>query len=295
METLESLRKRIDTADDLFSVVRTMKTLAAVNIRHFERAVESLDDYSRTVEMGIRIVLRDVPDFRTPSPPGNRLGAVIFGSEQGLSGQFNDQIAGFSQAGMDMLGVAPAFRTVLAIGDRVVPRIEENQPVAGQLPFPNSLPGIPGVLQEVLTVIERWRFSEGIERIVLFHHRPLSGASYRPVQVRLLPIDEDWMRNLEAAGWTSRTLPMAPGDRERLFAALIRQYLFVTLYRAFVHSMASENASRLASMQAAEKNIRDRRDELNAEYHHQRQNSVTAELLDIIAGYEALEGRRNNP
>ncbi len=294
METLQSLRQRIETADDLFSVVRTMKTLAAVNIRHFERAVESLDDYSRTVEMGLRIVLESLTDTRSTAGKGNRLGAVIFGSEQGLSGQFNDLISSFALEKMDSTGIPRERRSILAIGDRVVPRIEEQHPVGDQLPFPNSLPGISAVLQEVLTVIERWRFQEEVEQILLFYQRPLSGASYRPERVRLLPVDEEWMSRLEEQGWTSRTLPLVAGDRERIFAALIRQYLFVTLYRAFVHSMASENASRLAAMQAAEKNIRDRRDELTSEYHHQRQNSVTEELLDIIAGYEALEGSPAN-
>ncbi len=78
-------------------------------------------------------------------------------------------------------------------------------------------------------------------------------------------------------------------DRNRLFSALIRQYVFVSLYRACVESMASENASRLTSMQAAEKNIEDRLEELNAQYRHERQSSITSELLDIISGFEALQ------
>ncbi len=78
-------------------------------------------------------------------------------------------------------------------------------------------------------------------------------------------------------------------DWEQLFSSLIQQYLFVAIYRASAESLASEDASRLAAMQNAERNIEDRMDELNAEYHHQRQNSITAELLDIVAGFEAVE------
>ena len=77
-------------------------------------------------------------------------------------------------------------------------------------------------------------------------------------------------------------------DGERLFTKLIRQYLFVSLYRAFAESLASENASRLASMQGAERNIEERLADLNAQFHRQRQMSITEELLDIVAGYEAL-------
>ncbi len=78
-------------------------------------------------------------------------------------------------------------------------------------------------------------------------------------------------------------------DWERLFSALIRQYLFVSLFRGFAESLASENASRLASMQGAERNIEEWLGELNTRFHQQRQMSITEELLDIVAGFEALK------
>jgi F-type H+-transporting ATPase subunit gamma len=79
-------------------------------------------------------------------------------------------------------------------------------------------------------------------------------------------------------------------DWNRLFSWLIREYLFVSLYRAFAESLASENASRLASMQVAERNIENRLDELSAQYHQQRQSAIDAELFDLVAGFEALGG-----
>ncbi|PVE33232.1 F0F1 ATP synthase subunit gamma, partial [Enterococcus faecalis] len=66
------------------------------------------------------------------------------------------------------------------------------------------------------------------------------------------------------------------------------EHLFVSLFRAFAESLASENAARLVSMQAAERNIEERLDELHKLYHHQRQNAITSELLDIISGFELL-------
>jgi F-type H+-transporting ATPase subunit gamma len=85
-------------------------------------------------------------------------------------------------------------------------------------------------------------------------------------------------------------------DWRRLFSALIRQYLFVALYRAFAESLASENASRLASMHAAEKNIQSHLSRLTVDYHQGRQQLITEELLDIVAGFETLtkeEGQKS--
>jgi F-type H+-transporting ATPase subunit gamma len=70
--------------------------------------------------------------------------------------------------------------------------------------------------------------------------------------------------------------------------ALIREYLFVTLFKACAESLASENASRLAAMQRAQRNIDDLLEVLQAAFHQKRQTSIDAELFDVIWGFEAL-------
>ena len=70
--------------------------------------------------------------------------------------------------------------------------------------------------------------------------------------------------------------------------ALVREYLFVTLFRACAESLASENASRLATMQCTEKNIDELREELNRTFHRLRQSAIDEELLDVISGFEGL-------
>ncbi len=79
---------------------------------------------------------------------------------------------------------------------------------------------------------------------------------------------------------------MEPGD---LLSWLIRQQLFVSVYRIGVRSLASEHASRLASIQTAERNIAERLDELSAAYRRTRQDAITSELMDIVSGAEAMQ------
>jgi F-type H+-transporting ATPase subunit gamma len=64
--------------------------------------------------------------------------------------------------------------------------------------------------------------------------------------------------------------------------------LFVSLSRALAQSIASENVSRMASMQRAERNISQHVETLQGQFSQQRQTSITEELLDIIGGFEAL-------
>jgi F-type H+-transporting ATPase subunit gamma len=98
----------------------------------------------------------------------------------------------------------------------------------------------------------------------------------------------EWLRGLRREAWPSRQLPAYTLRWERLLASLVRELLHMGLYRAAAESMASENASRLQSMQAAERNIEDKLADLEQQFRVQRQHQITEELLDIVSGFEAL-------
>lgn len=296
MELLETLKRKIESAEDLGSVVRTMKALAAASIREHERAVESLLEYHKTIEMGFHILIKNIPRGPAAAKPvkENRICAVIFGSERGMCGQFNEQIAYFAIDRMERLGIEKEERTVFALGDRVVARLEEaGERVEERFSIFGTHVDITTLAQEVLLRIEERRMKREIEQIVLFYNKPAARVSYRPAMVYLLPFEPEWFRSLAEKPWPSRTLPMFTMEWSRLFSSLTKQYLFFSLYRAFAESLASENTSRLSSMHVAEKNIEERLAELNAHYNRQRQESITSELLDIITGFEALaDGKR---
>ncbi len=294
MQTIEALKRKIQTTEELQSVVKTMKALAAVNIRQYEKAVESLKNYDRTIGMGFHIILRNRPEFLVDARPApkDRLGAVIFGSDHGMCGQLNEQIVTYAINTMDDLNVKHENRTIVAVGERVRALLDDTgQPVEEYFPVPGSVAGITPIVQEILIKIEAWDEERGLEQVLLFFSKQITGGLHRPHKVHLLPVDQEMFRILQKKSWPSRVLPTYTMDWDALFSALIRQYLFVSLFRAFAESLASENVSRLVSMQGAERNIEERLRELNAQFHQQRQMSITEELLDIVAGFEALKGK----
>ena len=294
METIEGLKRKIQSTEDLQSVVKTMKSLAAVKIRQYEKAVDALEDYNRTVEMALRVVVRRAHEIgkRRQVRSNGSLGAVILGSDQGMCGQLNDQVVTHALKAMQRLEMSIDRRRVLAMGLRVSALLDaQGQPVEETFSLPGSVDGITVKVQDLLLRIQAWTDVQGLDQVFLFYSRPVSAATYRPHSVRLLPVDEQWLKTMREKSWPTRMLPMFTMDRERLFWALIQQYLFVSLFRAIAESAASENASRLASMQGAEKNIREQLAELNSRYHQQRQMTITEELLDIVSGFEALKGR----
>jgi F-type H+-transporting ATPase subunit gamma len=292
MQTTEHLKRRIRSAQDLLGVVRTMKALAATSIRQYQRAVESLAEYNRTVELGLQVVLRKSAELPRPADPrAAGLGILVFGTDQGLCGQFNNLIAEHALAAIGRTGVAPENRIVIAIGLRVADLLADaGQPVFEVLSPPGSTTGITPLVQDITVLLEDWRFRSQIGQMHLVYHEYLSGASYRAKTLQILPVEETWLTALRRRKWESATLPLFTMAWEDLFRALIGEYLFVSIYRAFANSLASENASRLAAMQSAEKNIEERLEELFMQFHRQRQMTITEELLDIVSGFEALGG-----
>lgn len=290
--TEEEARKKIETAENLQSVVRTMKALAAVNIRQYERAVESLRDFSTTVELAFRIVLRNQSaiNLKEEAAPGASLGAVVIGTDQGMAGSVNEQIVEHALEEMGKAGGDPSKRVVIAVGLRAAGRLEDGgQPVEASLHVPGSASAIHETVLDLLLSLEEWRFERGIGKVLLFYSAHLSGARYQPATLQLLPLDRAWLKHARQKEWVTKVLPSFSLDERVLLESLIRHYLFVSLYRVLAESLASENASRLASMQGAEKSIEERLSEFRARYRQIRQTSITGEILDIVTGYEALK------
>ncbi|MGE0459778.1 MAG: F0F1 ATP synthase subunit gamma [Vicinamibacterales bacterium] len=289
METLERLAGTLASLDDLRSIVRTMKALAAASIRQYERAVESLGQYNRTIELGLHVVLRDMPApvaraHRAPGP----VGLVVFGSDHGLCGRFNEDIAGFVDEHVRTRAETDDVR-VLAVGARLTPLVQEaGLPPDDTLSLPGSAARITALVDRILVVLDGWRADPGVAAVHLFYNHRRAGARTHPMAQRLLPVDLRRFHHLEEEPWPSRVLPTFTMNRERLFAALVRQYLFVSLFRACAESQAAEHASRLSAMQGASRNLDERQAELTGEFRRRRQEAITAELLDVVAGYEAL-------
>jgi F-type H+-transporting ATPase subunit gamma len=294
-DTTASLRRKISSAVDLQSVVRTMKALAASSIGQYEKSVCALGDYDRTVELGLGACFRrSEPTALLAARKGHTdagaIGAVVFGSDQGLVGQFNDVVADYA---IKTLAALPGKPQVWAVGERVHARLADaGLPLLGCFAVPNSVKAITPLVGQIQIESEAHRAKGGYARVYVFHNRPQSGSRYEPVSLRLLPLDAQWQQGLAKVRWPTRNLPEVLGGGTGALRALIREYLFISLFRACAESLASENASRLAAMQRADKNIDDLLEHLHGTFHRLRQSGIDEELFDVISGFEALVAPR---
>jgi F-type H+-transporting ATPase subunit gamma len=138
--------------------------------------------------------------------------------------------------------------------------------------------------------------AKSIERNVSIRVFMYSITAHNPgrstVSQRFLPLDAQWEQGLAKVPWPTGSLPEIMCSDSATLRALIREYLFISLFKACAESLASENASRLAAMQRAEKNIDELLEDLNQTFHRLRQGGIDEELFHVISGFEALSEKK---
>ncbi len=293
MDTLESIRSKSEGAKDLKSVVSAMKAMASSNIVQYETSVGALADYYHTVALGIIAYfsaekIEGIKTKEEAKATKEKLTcAIVFGSDQGLVGQFNDLMADFVSKSLKAL---PGKKEIWVVGERVQLLLSDMEFSDTKLYHgPNSVNEITPLVQQILIKSEQSHEKQDIQEFYIFHNRPKAAAGYEPVMQRFLPLDEKWKDSLQQIQWPTKLPPQIAGAAKPTLLALINGYLFVSLFKACAESLASENASRLEAMQRAEKNIGDLLDDLNKKYNRLRQSSIDEELFDVVAGFEALK------
>lgn len=298
MASLEEMIRHIAVAEDLQSVVRTMQTISSVEIRRHEAAEQAMAQYLKTVEMGLQVALRHVSHVM-PGADGvaeGRTGVVVAGSEIGLCGGFNERLVDFALDRLSSAGIEADNRIILVIGTRAEASWREQAEAPVHLEeAPATVEALPQTVAAVLTRLDHWRENQGVTKLVLFHQRISGTEGSTPVEVDLLPISPDWLSDLRARDWPSRRLPVCFGDPETVTRNLVRQLLFARLFTSVIQSRTAEHAERMTAMQAADKSIADKLDDLRGSHRLLRQEVITSELLDIIGGYEASEKEADAP
>lgn len=298
METLEAVHRRLKTAGELGGLVRTMKALAAVNIRHYQQVLLAVKYYRRTLELGLGMALTRDPSLlaalesesagpERPASPGSDPVLVLIGADRGMCGPFNERVV--AEASAALAETAGRTPRVLAVGHRLERPCETaGIAITARAPLPSWPRGIIATADAVIVQYDSWRGGGSGGELLVVHNRPLEATGYVAHTARLLPVNTRWLRLVSHQPWPTRSIPMSTSPGPELLTTLIRQHLLLSLHQALAESLASEHAARLVAMQVAERNVVDHQSRLAGEFHRRRQQVVDEELLDLISGYRAL-------
>ncbi len=290
--SLEALNKRIKTTTDLRDIVSTMKMLSSVSVGQYERALVSLNAYAQTIREGFQGLLQNDAFFYTPQPiktPHPKTVAIVIGSDNGLVGRFNRDVmttAKNTLAERNLLSDA----CFLCVGKRMGLMAETQKlPIAATYAISNSLKEIATVAAMVLMKLNDIIAKQQIEQVFVFYTYRQSGMVQHVEMRQLMPLPYTDLQELKHHKWEGKSLPLITAEREKLFSALINEYLTVILAQGLTASLASEHYTRMVNMQQAEQNIDASLEEMNLTYQQLRQTSITDELIDIVSGAESMK------
>lgn len=296
METLDNLKKTLDTSKSIKQVVSTMKALSSANIKKYEKIVKVLYAYRSNIELALQalmmysdININELDFVKNSKGKKEKNLAIIFGSNQGLCGRFNDKIMNFV---VDDIKSSDKTK-IIVVGERLNMLMSNTKlNIEKSIPVPNSIDNMSSTIFDILEVIEKEIKNKTSDKVFLYYMANDDTMNGTLTKTRLIPVDKKILENAQKKVWPTNNIPYWQTNSKTLIVDLLKQYIFVGLNNALINSIASEQKNRLITLQNAENNINDLIRTKNLEYNQKRQGTITSELLDVVTGYAVAKKRK---
>jgi len=272
MEQLSRIEARLESLGELGDLVGALRSMAASRVREAQDALDGTRAFRAVVDRAIGEIYPLAAWPQTPDAQAGQGAGVLLliASQNGYVGGFNERLADAAIAEL-----RPEERLIV-VGRRGEIALSEREVTLDRAYTMTSRAA--GVTQLARRI--SLRLAElSSARILHAHHE--GGAEYEVQLRRVLPLS----RETVSAGGAA---PLHHLPARRLMEALASEFLFAEVANALMDSLASENAARLRTMDAASRNIDDRLERLRRDAHVARQEEMTADMLDVVTGAEAI-------
>ncbi|MDR1425807.1 MAG: F0F1 ATP synthase subunit gamma [Rickettsiales bacterium] len=297
MDALNALKNNLKSTNNLKEIVFAMKAMAVANIKIYEKVVLNLLKYQSNIDLGLQAIIKQHPKALEAyssyagegSSEKNRNSrktiALVIGSNQGLCGKFNDKIVDFFIENIHHLDTY----YVVTVGNRVNTLVNAKKiNVNKHFSMPNSKKQLIWLVYSIFNFIDLTLTNDRLTRVVIYFTNYSTKGAGSPTKKRILPLDRKSFDKLREKEWPTNNIPYWRLDSEKLISGFVQQCMFVNIYLTLVNSIASEQISRIETLQGAEQNIKDRISEITLQINQTRQNTITTELLDMISGVKLL-------
>lgn len=320
---LRELRQRIDSVKNTQKITEAMKLVSAAKVRKAQEAVINGRPFSKTLvevlyDINERLQLEDIDVPLTNVRTVNKVALVVITGDRGLCGGFNNAITKKAESRILELKNLGVDYTVISVGKKGNsyflrrPYISVDKFIVGGS-FPSTKEA-QAIADEVFSLF----VTEEVDKVELLYTKFVSLVKSDPVIQNLLPLspkgevcnsnglcldaDEDEFFRLttkegklsvERDKWRPNRSGLSPlmqfeQDPVQILDALLPLYLNNQILRALQESLASELASRMNAMSNATDNAVELKRSLSMAYNRERQAKITGEILEIVAGAEAL-------
>jgi F-type H+-transporting ATPase subunit gamma len=305
MASQKDVKNRIASIKNINKITRAMEMVAAARLRRAEERIAQLRPYAQ----GMRKLTRRAAEQAGGIPrvpvlveheEVKRVGVVLITGDRGLAGAFNTNII---RDGMRLgrelreQGVEPSFS---AVGRKGVSALAfRKQELSSSYVGFTDRPGFANA-REIGEELTARYVDEELDRVELIYNRYVSPLTQHVWRQTLLPLqqadvigegvesEEEDSEETEIEKAHSRSLWVYEPEAEELLAQLIPEYVNISVYRALLESAASELGARMTAMRNAAENAEEMMDDLTLEMNRVRQAEITQEILEVVAGAEAL-------
>jgi F-type H+-transporting ATPase subunit gamma len=299
MASQRDVRNRIDAVKNIQKITRAMEMVAAARLRRAEQRIEALRPYADA----IRRMTREASQAAGGVPrlpileehqSLNNVGLLLVAGDRGLAGAFNSQIvrAGV-RAGRDH-GAEGHTAVYFASGRRVSSSLNFRglEPAASFTGFSDrpSYADARDIAERLMAA-----YVDGdVDQVEIFYNGYISPISQVVRRETLLPLqratilDESDEDGDAGDGERSHALVDYEPDPEEILSRLVPDYVEISILRALLESTASEHGARMTAMRNASDNAGTLIEDLTLEMNRARQAEITQEIMEVVAGAEAL-------
>lgn len=279
MKTTKDIELKIKKFEDIGKIILSMKSIASLNVQKSQHQIESLRAYEDEINDSLKKILSYFPEVSISFETG-RKAVVVYGSDQGLCGLFNEKIAKEAEERfLDKEG----FQGFIVIGKKLDDAIINGKMKVFKAPV--DYESIYSYASELIEYISSVYVSGKINELYVAYNQFMGIGRYRPVVKKIFPFE---IEREELFAFP----PVVDIKPTEILSNLIIEYIFANIYRAYLESFLSENGVRLMNMNNASKAIEKNINHLEIEKNYYRQEEITNEIEEIISAYKVIAGEK---
>ncbi|MCD6173675.1 MAG: F0F1 ATP synthase subunit gamma [Sulfurimonas sp.] len=278
MSSSVALKRKLHTISEIKEIVSSMKAFANFNLQTAKKSLNNLHLYQNNIEDAFGDIITLFPDLgKVNNSKVRGTIYVLFLSEEGLCGFFNEDILNFFNS------LSNLDDTTIVIGTKGAQEIKSKNIICKY--FLKGASNVEAIelkaielSSQLIEIFEKEHFCK-----LILIHAELKKGEYKIVKKKVLPLDFS-----EFHKKFIQQEPLLYLKDEEILHALIKEHLYISIYRAFIESVASENQARLNAMIYADNAIKENEKLLTQKLNTQRQKEITDELLDIVNAYRSI-------
>lgn len=286
MANLKELRSRITSVSSTMQITSAMKMVSAAKLNRAQNAIEDMRPYAEKLTELLQSLSASLDDD-TSSPYSNprevkSVLVVAISSNRGLAGAFNTNIVKQARSLANDTYAGKNVK-ILSIGKKAGDVLKKTHKVEGghnNIYDDLTYDAVSDIAEELMSYFTSGEF----DKIEIVYNSFRNAATQIITTEQFLPIKPASEKEVE--GMSSDYI-FEPNKAE-IVEDLIPKSLKIQLFKAIRDSVASEHGARMTAMHKATDNATELRDDLKLSYNKARQASITNEILEIVAGAEAL-------